>query len=58
MRDLSRSDLDVDYTDALRRIAMVDAAYVNALLSGDDAELRPSVDRSVLALARVAALAH
>lgn len=57
MRDLSRSDLDVDYTDALRRIAMVDAAYVNALLSGDDAELRPSVDRSVLALARVAALA-
>lgn len=47
----------MDYTDALRRIAIVDVAYVNALLSGDDAELSPAVDRRVLALARVAALA-
>ncbi len=47
----------MDYTDALRRIAMVDVAYVGALLRGDDAELTPRVDEKVLTLARVAALA-
>jgi len=49
--------LEVDYTDALRRIAIVDATYVGALLRGEDAELAHRVDTKALALAEVAALA-
>ncbi|MFV0315832.1 MAG: hypothetical protein ACK5O2_02580 [Microthrixaceae bacterium] len=49
--------LEVDYTDALQRIAIVDAAYVGALLRGESAGLARQIDARALALSGVAALA-
>lgn len=47
----------MDYTDALRRMVMMDADYVGALLRSGDTELIERADAKVLSLARVAALA-
>ena len=47
----------MNYTDALRRMVMMDADYVGALLRSGDTELIERADAKVLSLARVAALA-
>lgn len=47
----------MEYTDALRRMTIVDSGYVETLLRGADAGLAPCVAPGTLALARIAALA-
>lgn len=47
----------MDFTDALRKMAIVDTDYVAALMRRDACQLTPAVPPRAIALARIAALA-
>lgn len=47
----------MEFTDALRKMTLLDDEYVDALLGGDDPGLEPAVGACTLTLVRIAALA-